>query len=321
MRTLLVALAVLATSVLPAAAETCQLVKLTSVPLQEVAAGVYVVPVTVNGTARKFLVDTGGVFTAIQSNVARELGLVSSPAPRGIVGFGVGGDVITRVVSVSDFKVGELPAVDGPMWLLPEGFLWSEIDGILAPNYLKVFDLDFDMAAKTLNLFSPDHCKGKVVYWTRDYAEVPFRLVGGDHMMVEATLDGKELEAVFDTGASRTLLDSSKARQLFGLKEGSPGLEPVPDDIVVHQYRFQSLEIGGMSVRNPLIYLKLDKMKKAYDRRYGTTSDRHPLSDGGLEGPALMLGMSILKELHFYIAYKERTIYLSGAKATHASAQ
>ncbi len=38
--------------------------------------------------------------------------------------------------------------------------------GVIGTDLLGKFDVDLDIAHKKLNLFSPDHCKGQVVYWT-----------------------------------------------------------------------------------------------------------------------------------------------------------
>ena len=59
-----------------------------------------------------------------------------------------------------------------------------------------------DFAAGKLNLMLGDHCEGKVVYWpAKALATVPITINDYD-IRVPVTVDGHNLMAVIDTGAS-----------------------------------------------------------------------------------------------------------------------
>ncbi len=61
----------------------------------------------------------------------------------------------------------------------------QDFGGILGSEMLRNVDVDFDFSANKVNLFSPDHCAGNVVYWqtpTVPVAIVPFTLnASGQH--------------------------------------------------------------------------------------------------------------------------------------------
>ena len=92
-------------------------------------------------------------------------------------------------------------------------------DGLLGADFLYYFDLDFDFAKARLRLVSPEHCKGKVVYWTKgDYGTVPFEYKDRK-IRLNIRLDGKDVVAYLDTGAADTVMSLEAAADLFGWNE------------------------------------------------------------------------------------------------------
>ena len=291
-------------------AADCSLVKIAALPLEDDGHGRPVVQVEINGTPRRFLVDTAGFISGISPTVARELGL----SPQEITSMEIygGGGEVKKFVRVQTLKFG--PATARSAQLLLEQNLPAGVDGILSPEYLRNFDLDFDFAAKTLNLFSQDHCKGQVVYWTSDYSEIPFHLSFADHVSLPMTLDGREVAASLDTGASHTVISSQKAAALFDLTEKVAVPDEGADDYKT--YRFQSLAIEGLSINNPLVIVHLDQAERAFQRKHGTEKTQHIIQYRiDLETPDIIVGMNVLRRLHLYIAYKEKILYLSPAEA------
>src|SRR5215467_12086098 len=188
----------------PAGAETCSLGLMASLDMTIGKNGLPIVPVTINGTNYNFAVDTAGVFSKISGDLAQKLGL--RQAPTGMEIYSVSGMVHANSVDVASLKLGAVEAkhshlmVGSPMNMSDDG------DGILAGDLLTSFDAEFDFAKGKLNLFSQDHCPGKVVYWTQSgFAEIPFHLANGpiatnDHIDFQMTLDGHDLSTELDTG-------------------------------------------------------------------------------------------------------------------------
>jgi hypothetical protein len=177
----------------------------------------------------------------------------------------------------------------------------AELNGTLAPDVLQQFDVDFDFAASKLNLFSKEHCPGKVVYWTRaPVAAIPVDLDMWGHLKLPVELDGKKIEAALDTGSSRSFLSLQTAEHKFDFSDDDVRLKPAAPDSSekphVYTFPFKTLKLEGVTVKNPDIVLVSD----------------HDSKIGG-SGPRLILGMGILRQLHIYIAYKEEKLYVTGA--------
>src|SRR5262249_40529932 len=150
---------------------------------------------------------TAGVFSAISAPLVQELGLHKRPIRSHEI-YDMAGKKIESFVSIDEMLLGPVRAPNSQLMVVTE--LGPGIDGILGPDYLKNFDLDFDK--RELNLISQDHCKGRVVYWTDYYVNLPFRLGQGDHIEFSVMLDGQKLSAVLDTGAWWTVLSMTSAR-------------------------------------------------------------------------------------------------------------
>lgn len=260
-----------------------------------------VVPAAIGDKPLRMIVDTGGYITAFSEDKAQELGLPIDVVPEsGIVMFG--GQPLRRTVTLSNFSLGHLKAPRLEYPLLPPGFLGPDIDGLLSPDFLANFDLDFDFAGGKLNLVSKDHCDGKVGYWTNvPPIGIPIvRELDGVHISTHVTVDGKDVKAMIDTGAPHSLMSLDTAEDLFDLKDNDPrfvSLANGPNRTSgARKFPFQKMSFGGVDVNNPDIVLVPDSEMKM-----------------GPHGPKMILGLSILRQLHLYIAYREKMLYVTPA--------
>lgn len=262
-----------------------------------------VVPMKIGTREIKLLVDTGGIGSMLTAGTAAELGLethhISSLELRGF-----GGVHVDRYVTAHDIVIGNLKSADYEFLILPDGMLHGA-DGILAPDILLAFDNDFDFTNARLNLLSSDHCPGEVVYWTKDpYAELHFRLDEQRHIEFHVELDGKAVLAFLDTGASQSFMSLDSAESLFGLSEDNPDLKVAEGvapngltNIHTYVYPFKTLTFGGVTVNHPKIFL-------------------HRLAESKMgEVPRLTVGMNVLRQLHLYFSYRDKTLYITPASA------
>ncbi len=160
-----------------------------------------------------------------------------------------------------------------------------------------------------------------MVYWSLAYGTVPF-LDNSGHIVVQVDLDGTSLDAIVDTGAYASLLDEVTASRFFGFDPDSPDtihIKNAPADALVHYARrFKKLTIGDVVVSNPTIGILPDKAEKSFNRDAENAVDNASgdlLYGYHLNGESLMIGMDILRQLHIYIAYGERKIYVTPADA------
>jgi len=115
------------------------------------------------------------------------------------------------------------------------------------------------------------------------------------------------------------MLNMTDAQDVFGLTPQSPGIESGEElngdpTLKNYFYRFKTLSLEGMTVSDPRIQLLPDLMKACMDRSSYMEARLGAFDDGEARGlPALVIGYSILKHLHIYIAYKEQKLYITPA--------
>lgn len=287
------AAALLASGVAQADGEKCSLGRYATLPITIDDAGGVTVPMKVEDQEQNMLIDTGGVFSMLSESVAARLNLRSEPI-RMVWMTMFGGRKLNYYVVAHSMEIAGARVRDRQFVLLPNDFLPPGVDGILGPDILQVFDVDFDFAAGKVGLFSRDHCEGKVVYWTHDpHAQIPFKLDDDRHIKINVQLDGKDVPAILDTGAYRSLMSLDTAEDIFGIDEATLKKNN-------GHYPFKTLTLQGVIVNNPDIVLVPDDKSKIL---------------GGYRQPKLLLSMGILRQLHLYIAYKEHNIYVTTATA------
>jgi predicted aspartyl protease len=285
----------------PAQAEDCSLKPVASLDIRTTTDGGVSIPVKVQGQDFYFLVDTAGVESMISPGIVDKFQFPQRPTPTKF--FFVGGATIDHVAIIQDFSIGGLSAHDISFYVLPTAM--QELGGTIAPDLLRRYDVDLDFAGGKFNLISQDHCRGKVVYWTKDpaVAIVPM-MVDGErtgHIRIPILIDSKKMEATIDTGSETSLMSMAAATRYLGFNEQSPGMkeeDSVVNGITTKQYRypFKSLDFQGIAVSNPNIVI-------------------FPDSDMRNLGSDIILGVGILRQLHMYIAYKEGKMYLTSATA------
>jgi len=277
----------------------CQLVRVASVDMSTDAAGTPDVPFTIDGHTLTMLIDTGGVDSMLSSATVAALALpsvrIESSGLRMFGGAPLDHKTYAHNIDFGGLKASQMQFIIMP-YRLPEG-----VSGTLSNDVLRVYDDEFDFANAKFNLFLQDHCESNLAYWTKDdHAEIPFKLDYVGHIEFKVELDGQTIPAAFDTGSSRSTLELERAQDSFGLKDDDPALKKVASTNHgdVYKYPFKQLKFGGVSVSNPDLEL--------YPRRAMAMPGQ----------PQLILGMGIIRQLHLYIAYKEKKLYVTAA-STH----
>ena len=302
------------------AAEDCHpLTLITSVDLvrRDFDAHVYV-PVAINGHKKLMLLDTGGWDTEVTSQAAADLGLPYVSIRYSEVN--LAGEESHQAATVDTFSIGQLTTKSVEFVVAPERDLFrDEPDyvGILAPNILKNYDIDIDFGSNKLSIISSDHCEGKVIYWPADaVAIVPMRVLRSGHILVPVKLDGKEVNAILDTGTVKTTLMMPLAEGDFGLKMGAadtPRSSEMLDKpgVGIYEHKFSSLNFGGVSARNLDVAILPDFLRnKSGGPQLGSRLAGASVHE---QVPDMLIGMDVLKHLHIYIAYQEQKLYITAA--------
>ncbi|HWY66442.1 MAG TPA: aspartyl protease family protein [Rhizomicrobium sp.] len=279
----------------------CKLGLAATVPIN-LENGHVIVPVTVNGYPRAFAIDTGAFTSAVSKSVVAEQDIKTYGIHKDVELEDSGHKKAELYATLEEFVIGNQKAKSARMAVMEPG----SGDGLIGPEYLRNYDLDFDFAAGTLNLFRHHPCSGRAVYWTDDYFVVPMDVTDQGHIRIDVSLDGKPVRAMIDTGAAVTVIGKAVAQSEFNVDidkvnvEGGgvftlSGMNGGEQGAVPH--RFTSLQIGGISIKNPVLAISTKERGVQFDYT------------------RLVLGMPELHNLHLYIAYQERKLYFSRAAA------
>jgi predicted aspartyl protease len=284
---------------------------------------VMVVPITIDGSNRKLLLDTGGPVTQISRATAKALELPERPSSHRL--FDLAGNVSETQTTARRIILGLKEQRGVKLNIAPNPELGTSLpyDGLLATDLFVDADLDLDFGAGRLTAFSTDHCEGRVVYWPAENIAVVPITVKQRLITLPITVDGQTMTAVMDTGAQYSVMNMALATRLFGLTPDSPDMQPLTENsgewtITAYGHRFDTLTFEGVTVKNLRIYLMPDQMA-SHDRLrhrelpdpWGLRLHRETSGDVGL--PDMILGMDVLRHLHVYFATKEERLYITDA--------
>jgi predicted aspartyl protease len=316
------ALAVFATSPALAGAQ-CALNVLTTLQLRPTSERP-MIDAMIGDKQAGLLVDTGGGMSALTKRAVRELNLQTGQYVNSdgtiLTLKDVRGQTEALQVRLPSITLGRIHQEGVYFMVLPgEDNSGPEVEifgGILGTDVLRNVDVELDFAANKINLIAPNQCGGTVVYWQAPaVAVVPITLDRFGQLMFRMQLDGRRVTAMLDTGASDTILNLDTARRTFRIDVNGPDVEKVGEltggySANVYRRRFNSLAFEGVTISNPMLVMMPNMMGSVNPAAPRTGSlirdERNGLPD-------VILGMNVLREMHVYIAYRERRMYLTAA--------
>lgn len=304
-----------------AAAQDCRLKQYGSITLKPVKPDHLLIPVQFGSHAEDMVFRLDSAQSLISSDVAEELNLQTTRLPDGLSPTR-GGQPIQRIAHVSDFHLGPIPLAKTEFLIMgPHEF--KDAVGEIGTNTLGNADFELNIAGAKLNLFSQNHCPGKVVYWTDGpAAHIPFDLQKYGSIRVPIMLDGKQIVFALST-TGHSVIGMSTMRRIFNLDENSPGMKLLATQSNGHKiytYPFKTLAAEGLNIDNPDILVSDGLDGQACDGKThmvttgssGTARDLVPSNcSGGMEG---QLALRELSKLRLYFATKEKMLYLTAAK-------
>jgi hypothetical protein len=298
------ALALTATS---ARAEDCQLKLFASLDVVESDGGL-IVPVTLQGQPGGYMtLDLDGIVSGVTEDLAKRFDLHRQAIDQQTFIYLSG----QRIFQKGEINI-QLGGSRGDSWMgiIPK-YATSDprVIGILGMDVLSQFDLELDFAHHKLNLFSPDHCKGQVIYWTKTapVAAVPMTLRGDAEFVIPMTLDDKNINAEISSG-NTAALNGKVAHDTFGLDNASG------------THTFKMIAVDGLGITNPTLTIYKDESGGcnggATQQAKPMLTERDPVFQRCYGNPDLVLGLQQLKHLRVFIAYKERMLYATAAGAS-----
>ena len=283
-------------------AADCVLQRAAELPIADNSRLSPIVTIPIDDQPRRVLLDTGGFVNMINNSVVGDEKV--SPADN-VIYLGLYGTPLRDYYRIQSVKVGIVNFKDVDFYAAPRS---EDLDATLGANYLRSFDIEIDPIKNTASFFLKNSCGDKVVYWPHDdISEIPLNIdLRNKHINVTVVLNGKEIPAILDTGASESYLDATTARRLFGVDENTPGMKRIvpksklkDERYETFRYRFQTLSLGNVTFKNPAIQLA-------------------HMSDGG---PQFILGMQELHGMHLFFAYGQAKLYMTTSRGDLAAMQ
>ena len=230
--------------------------------------GHLMVPLMVNDVAARFVLDTGAERSLVTPESVRRLGLSLDPWV-GTVLRGVGGIVEHPNADPRSLALGGVPLrrrtitqdTSLTVGALPAAADGDAVDGLLGRDFLSPFDLELDMHARRLTLYSVMGCAGRFLPWPMPYETIQAEMPMTNALVFPITLDRTRLAALLDTGSFASMVTLRGARRL-GLAPSMLSADPTaplhgvgrrPPEMFRHQ--FTTLQIGTETIPNPTLWV------------------------------------------------------------------
>jgi predicted aspartyl protease len=251
----------------------CDLVKVAQVPL-EPRNRLFVVPVTANGHAIRMLLDTGSEKSLLATATVQRLSMTRDGRTSTIL-VGMAGGSQRTDANIDSMTLGGVPlSVDRMSVDSLVGY--PGIDGILGLDILRDYDLDIDAPDRALTLYRVRRCEHAEPPWDEPATPIAGISTRMGWLEMPFEIDGVEVTAVVDTGASVTTITPRMLRRL-GLSEqalaSDRGLKlhvVAGDDAQARVHRFQTIRIGPIAAHGAsIVVLAKDPPSLGGGRRFG----------------------------------------------------
>jgi hypothetical protein len=298
-----------------ASAQDCNLKQYASLPMTYLEDGEVGVHVNIAGKDRLFVVDFTAPSTVLSPKLVDELGLElhTAIARDSAMIITVQDQRLSRVTHLPDIRIGEASGQNLAVSVFDKPMKLPNEDGVLAIDILGKFDIEVDFAKNVLNLYSQNHCPGKVVYWSSSYTDLPFRVDDLGILNLDTTLDDKPQRAVLELTDGPDQIMIFEATTKYGVS--SRDLAFVSDDGMTkkYSYRFKHLTMGDIAVNNPeflVIDRRLVRAADGSNYHWGAAASTFKLNHAHIS-----LQRNFLKHLHLYFAFGEKKLYITSADA------
>jgi predicted aspartyl protease len=237
------------------------------------------------------LIDTGGAISAVSQSAADSYDLVGTD--RYMTIGGVGNLERAPIVRVSNLGLGngharnlELPVLQN----LPSKVDGIPFLGIFGADFLSNYDVDIDMPNHRFAMYTLQNC-GPIAPLDPPFFDLPFKL-DDTKIDVDIHLNGALLHAIFDTGASITLVTQDDALRA-GVHQADLLKDPfhrhkgdAHNEIDLWTHRFGQLDVGSESMSN------------------------FHFSVGNPEIEQTFLGADFMRFNRIWISYPHRTLFI-----------
>lgn len=208
------------------------------------------IPAQLDGHRTRLLVDTGAFFDALSPAEATEFNLSLSAAPPGLYVTGGLGDLYPKIATVRNLRLGPLSFSRSAIFLVMANDLGDGISGVLGQNLFQVLDVEFDFANGVMRFFRVKNCGQRpLAYWAEatgqsvSVLDLEQRDPGNPHLLATVQVNGHAVHAIFDTGATTSML-SLGAAELVGVSPGGAGVTPAGTSGKLWSAPIEEIDLG-----------------------------------------------------------------------------
>lgn len=280
------------------------------------------IPLKVSGADRVFLLELNAIHSNVYETLANELAMKHKPIPKGVTVQVGGVGTVQELALLPDLQIGALRGTDVPILLVPAPQTGAYA-GVVAMDLLQDADVELDFAKNKLNLYSPKHCSGKVVYWADTYGTVPFRLEPTGRILLRMRLDDHSITASLSTTHAHSEMAVADALGFSAILPTGAHTYANQDQMTlagktprgenIYHYPFKTLALGDLTINNPVIDLI------AKPSAFFCSGEQLPAAANEKQicwgDSYLTIGLSVLKALHLYFAFDEKVLYITPAGA------
>ncbi len=254
---------------------------------------------TVDGKPARGILDTGAQGSAVTDALVTRLGLLSDPRNGSLVS-GVGGegmpqdDALVRQFELAGFDPsnGHYPVIGLPAGAAPGS---EPLGALVGADVLSHFDIEIDLPHDKLVLYDRDRCTAPLPDWPGPVTEVPLSITWTGRPKLTVKLDGHDIDALLDSGATQTVVDLPAAEKLglsWDVLKKEPGSEGFGAAGVNFQrvpHTFQMLDIGGEAIPVP----------------------RLEVLDRSLREADMLLGLDWMRTHRVFISYRHHRLFIA----------
>lgn len=195
---------------------------------------------------------------------------------------------------------------------------------VLGMDFFAHFDVEFDAAHQTLNLFQPKGCEGaKLAYWTKRYVAAdmvanitrplnvePYTVFNFPHINIRVKVNGHDMLAAIDTGYGNSNLSLAAANDV-GIAQGAE-TDPAPDVFDGYSTRAWQAKADQLAIGSEVVAPAQLRMQ-SFRPPMGST----PIGTGALiantrnYGDDMMLGADFFLSHRVLVSYSQNKVYFS----------